>query len=106
MWRVDKLPSEAYYTWIYAPFIKLVSPTGSVVAQLDGAISMEGWEWRLNHIVISDAVIPLPPNLPTGSYRAVATLFDPNQHKNAVYFDKSTPDKYFLELGQTVEITK
>lgn len=104
VWRIDQLPDEPHYLWIFAPFIKLLGPDGGVVAQLDGAISMEGREWRANNIVFSDAVIPLPGKLKPGSYRAIATLFDPNQKKNAVYFADAEPGKPILELSQSIEI--
>ena len=104
VWRVDRLPNEPYFGWFYTPFIKLVSADGAVVARLDGASSMEGWEWRLNNIVVSEAQLPLPADHPSGEYVVRATLFDPNQKKNAVYFYKNAPDGFFLELTQKLVV--
>lgn len=90
-WRVDVLPQEPYASWYYAPFIKLIAPDGSTVINVDGATALEGWGWRAGEWMLSDVRMNLPPDLSAGDYTLEMSLFDPNQKKNAVYFDPVAP---------------
>lgn len=103
-WRVDALPSETYGGWYYAPFIKLVSPDGRVVMDVDKAVSILGWGWRVGELILSDVQISLPKDLPPGEYTLDSSLFDPNQKKNAVYFDAAAPGVPILNLKRGIVV--
>jgi hypothetical protein len=105
-WRVDALPNEPHWFWYYAPFIRLVDVNGRVVASLDAAPALEGWEWRVGEVMRSEARLMLPADLAPGAYTLVASLFDPNQGKNAVYFEPAEPGKPLLELRRVIRIVR
>ena len=104
VWRIDTLPNEPYHHWYFAPYAKLIAPDGRMVAQFDSAVSMEGWEWQLGSIVISEAELSLPADLPAGRYTVQTSLYDPNQQKNAVYFVSAEPSKPILALEKTIDL--
>ena len=74
------------------------------MAAYDHAVSMEGWEWIPGSIVMSEVDLPVPADLATGTYSVQSSLFDPNQKKNAVYFDMAEPGKLILVLNQKIEL--
>jgi len=104
VWRIDALPSEPYGGWYFAPFIKLVSPDGRVVMDVDRAVSILGWGWRKGELILSDVIISLPKDLSAGEYTLNSSLFDPNQKKNAVYFDAAAPSVPILNLKRSIVI--
>lgn len=104
-WRVDTLPTEPYTEWYFAPFIKLVAPDGRVVANVDRAVAILGWGWRAGELILSDVQISLPKDLPPGEYTLDSSLFDPNQKKNAVYFDPAAPGVPILNLKRSITVS-
>lgn len=104
VWRVDTLPSDPYGEWYYAPFIKIRSSDGRVVVDIDRAVSILGWGWRKGELILSEVQIPLPRDLPQGEYTIDSSLFDPNQKKNAVYFDPAAPSVPILSLKRNVVV--
>ena len=104
VWRIEALPDEPFGHWYFAPYARLIAADGQVVAQFESAASMEGWEWRVGSIVISEADLRLPPELSSGRYTVQSSLYDPNQRKNAVYFDKAEPGKPILTLEQAIDL--
>lgn len=103
-WRVDALPGEPFADWYYAPFVKLIAPDGRIVVDVDGAVALPGWQWRAGEVQVSEVDLALPDNLPPGEYRLQSSLFDPNQKKNAVYFNVSDPTTPILFLERTVRV--
>jgi hypothetical protein len=104
IWRVDSLPNEPFATWYYAPFIKLIAPDGRQLLDMDGAPSLEGWAWRPGELLVSDAHVALPAELPAGDYTLEMSLFDPNQKKNAVYFDPVAPATPIVTIQRQLNV--
>lgn len=104
VWRINTLPAEPYATWYYAPFVKVRAPDGAVVADINTARALEGWTWQPGDIVISEVYVQLPADAAPGSYAVQSSLFDPNQAKNAVYFDPARPGEPILTLDRTVMV--
>jgi hypothetical protein len=105
VWRVDSLPNEPFATWYYAPFVKLIAPDGRQVLSVDNAPALEGWSWRPGELLVSDVRLELPADVPAGEYTLEMSLFDPNQKKNAVYFDPAAPAEPILVLRRPIEIS-
>ena len=105
VWRVDALPDEPHASWYFAPFVSLIAPDGRAVAGIDGAAALEGWAWQQGALMFGSATLTLPVNLPPGDYVLRSTLFDPNQKKNAVYFDPAQPGVPILALTRTLRIS-
>ncbi|HQV68243.1 MAG TPA: glycosyltransferase family 39 protein [Thermoflexales bacterium] len=105
IWRVDALPTEPHAAWYYAPFIKLIGPDGKTVLDVDRAVSLEGSQWAQGEALVSNVQLQLPAGLAPGAYTIRASVFDPNQKKNAAYFDATQNGKVILELEQKVTIT-
>ncbi|MCS6848285.1 MAG: hypothetical protein RMN52_11305, partial [Anaerolineae bacterium] len=91
-WRVGLPPAEPYWSWYFAPFVKLFAPDGRMILQVDDAPAILGHQWRAGHVQTSAVRFALPTDLPAGDYTLEMSLFDPNQKKNAVYFDPRQPD--------------
>lgn len=91
-WRVGLPPAEPYWSWYFAPFVKLFAPDGRMILQVDDAPAIPGHQWRAGHVQASAVRFALPADLPAGDYTLEMSLFDPNQKKNAVYFDPRQPD--------------
>ena len=102
-WRVDNLPAEPHDAWYFAPFIKLVDSTGKTWVNLDNAVALQGSAWRVGETMLNTTRFTLPPDAPAGEYTLIASLFDPNQKKNAVYFDSANGNKMILELRQKID---
>ncbi|PJF48175.1 MAG: hypothetical protein D6709_13245 [Chloroflexi bacterium] len=90
-WRVGLPPAEPYGSWYFAPFVKLFAPDGRMIVQVDDAPAILGYRWRAGHVQTSAVRFALPADLPPGQYALEMSLFDPNQKKNAVYFDPKQP---------------
>jgi hypothetical protein len=103
-WRVDALPSEPFTDWYYAPFIKLIAPDGRTIVGIDGAVALPGWQWRAGEVQLSEVQLTLPADLPPGDYTLQSSLFDPNQKKNAVYFNVGEPATPILTLERTITV--
>jgi hypothetical protein len=103
-WRVDALPDEPHDAWFYAPFVKLIAQDGRALVSVDDAPALLGWSWRPDEIIVSQVRLPLPNDLPTGEYTLEMSLFDPNQKKNAVYFDPKQPDMPIVTIRRNLEI--
>lgn len=103
-WRVDALPNEPFADWYYAPFVKLIAPDGRVVIDVNGAVALPGWQWRMGEVQMSDVHLTLPADLPPGDYTIQSSLFDPNQKKNAVYFAADDPATPILTLEREIKI--
>lgn len=103
--RVDQLPAEPYASWYFAPFVKLIGPDGQALAQVDDAPAIEGWAWRPGEVMITDVQLRLPVGLAPGEYSLEVSLFDPNQKKNAVYFDPVAPGSPVVTIRRTLSVT-
>lgn len=103
-WRVDALPEETYWSFYYAPFLKLIGPDGKVAVSVDRAATLEGWQWRPGEIIFSSVDMRLPADLAPGAYVLQSSLFDPNQKKNAVYFQADRPGQAILTLERTLRV--
>ncbi len=90
-WLVGLPPAEPHWSWYFAPFVKLFAPDGRMILQVDNAPAILGYRWRAGHVQTSAVRFALPADLPTGEYTLEMSLFDPNQKKNAVYFDPKQP---------------
>jgi hypothetical protein len=104
-WRVDSLPGEPFASWYFAPFVKLIAPDGRHLLNMDGAPSLEGWAWRPGEWLVSDVRFAVPADLPPGDYTLELSLFDPNQKKNAVYFDPADPVTPIVVLRRPINIS-
>lgn len=91
-WLVGAPPAEPYWSWYFAPFVKLFAPDGQMIMQIDDAPAILGYRWRSGHVQSSIVRVALPADLPVGQYALEMSLFDPNQKKNAVYFNPKQPD--------------
>lgn len=101
-WRIDTLPSEDFGQWYYAPFVKLSAPDGKTRVDVNDAPTIIGYKWRLGHVIASAIKIAVPADAPEGSYTVELSLFDPNQKKNAVYFDPVAPDEPILTMQRRI----
>lgn len=104
IWRVDSLPAEPFSSWYFAPFVKLIAPDGRQLLDMDGAPALEGWAWRPSELLVSDVRVALPADLPAGEYTLELSLFDPNQKKNAVYFDPVAPATPIVTIQRQLSI--
>lgn len=104
VWRVDALPNEPYLNWYFVPFIKLIAPDGRVVLDINSAVALPGRDWRAGDLQASEVKLQLPNDLPAGEYTIQSSLFDPNQKKNAVYFDTAQPGTPILTLERKITI--
>ena len=104
VWRVDDLPSEDFLHWYFAPFVKLIAPDGKTIVDVNGAPAIEGYRWLRGWIMVSTIHINLPADLAKGDYTLELSLFDPNQKKNAVYFDPVASDKPIVTIHRRIAI--
>ena len=63
-----------------------------------------GHAWRTGHVQISAVRLALPADLPAGDYALEMSLFDPNQKKNAVYFDPRQPNQPIVTIRKTMRV--
>lgn len=105
-WQVGMLPSEPYGAWYYAPFVKLFAPDGREVLQVDSAPAIPGHLWRSGSVQASAVRFALPADLPAGDYTLEMSLFDPNQKKNAVYFDPVAPSEPIVTIRRKLIVGK
>jgi hypothetical protein len=103
-WLVGLPPGEPYWAWYFAPFVKLFAPDGRMLVQIDDAPAILGHAWRTGHVQISAVRLALPADLPAGDYVLEMSLFDPNQKKNAVYFDPRQPDQPIVTIRKTMRV--
>ena len=104
VWRIDDLPNEDYLHWYFAPFVKLRGPGGRTIADVNGAPALEGFRWLRGWDLISTIHINLPADLTAGDYTLELSLFDPNQKKNAVYFNPVAPSKPIVTIERHLTI--
>lgn len=104
-WMVTDLPREPYADWYFAPFAKLIDKQGTVVSTQDGAPSIVGREWHVGDIIVTEHSLALPDGSEPHTYQLVITLFDPNQHKNAVFFDPAAPSDPILGIVKHVTVS-
>jgi hypothetical protein len=104
IWRVEALPQEPHAHWYYAPFVNLVGPDGQRVLMIDKAPSILGVAWQPGRYIVSTIRFQLPAELSAGAYKLELTLFDPNEKRNAVYFDPARPDEMILTLERSLEL--
>ena len=105
VWRVGALPAEPHSGWYFAPFAKLIDGQGAARATQDRAPSIIGYAWRTGNLIVSDLLLDVPANLPAGDYTLELTLFDPNQAKNAVYFDPARPATPLIAIRRALRVT-
>jgi hypothetical protein len=102
--RVDTLPAEPHADWLYQPYVKLLNAQREGVAQVDNGAALAGWGWQAGALQLNTIRLRVPPNLPAGEYTLEISLFDPNQMKNAVYFDPVAPVEPILVLRRPLNI--
>jgi hypothetical protein len=67
-------------------YIHVRDETGRIVVQWDGLGA--AWEgWRVEDTLVQTASIALPDDLPAGSYRIVAGLYDPTTNQRWRFAD-------------------
>lgn len=106
VWRIDALPPEPHADWYFAPFINLIGPDGTRIAVVDGAKALLGHTWRPGAQIHSAVHLKLPPDVAPGNYTLELSLFDPNQKKNAVYFDRRDPATPVVVLQRKLEVRR
>jgi hypothetical protein len=105
-WQVEGPMSldEDYGQWYFAPFVKLIAPDGRVLSQVDGAPSVPGYLQVPGMVLMSDVPLTVPADLPADDYQLEMSLFDPNQKKNAVYFDPVAPGKPVVTIRRSLSV--
>ena len=103
-WLVGMPPGKPHWAWYFAPFVKLYSPGERMLVQIDDAPAILGHAWRTGHVQISAVRFALPADLPAGDYALEMSLFDPNQKKNAVYFDPRWPDRPVVTIRRAMHV--
>lgn len=104
LWRIDALPAEPYAGWYYAPFVNLLAPDGTRVVEVNGSPAILGHEWRAGGLLLSDTVLSIPNAAAPGRYTLEISLFDPNQKRNAVYFDPADPATPIVIIKREISI--
>lgn len=104
VWRVGAMPDEPFGLWYFAPFVKLLDADGKELLQVDRAPALLGYQWRSGHVLVSSVYLDVPVDLSAGSYTLAMSLFDPNQKKNAVYFDPLAPNMPIITIPTRVSI--
>jgi len=104
VWRIDALPPEEHAAWYFAPFIDLRTPNGAQVATIDDARALPGYAWQLGSQLHSIVHLKIPADAAPGRYTLEFSLFDPNQKKNAVYFDPRDPATPVVVLKRTIVV--
>jgi hypothetical protein len=77
--------------------VDLTRPDGSKAVSIDNAPSVIGWNWRAEDYIVSSVRLNVPADA-TGEYALRLSLFDPNQKKNAVYFDPREPGEPIIAI--------
>lgn len=103
-WLVGLPPAEPYGSWYFAPFVKLFAPDGRMILQVDNAPALLGYRWRAGHVQASVVRFALPADLPADEYTLEMSLFDPNQKKNAVYFDPQQPEVPIVTIRRGLSV--
>ncbi|MDW8352498.1 MAG: glycosyltransferase family 39 protein [Anaerolineae bacterium] len=103
-WRVGLPPAEPHWWWYFAPFVKLFAADGRMIVQVDDAPAILGHRWRPGHVQASAVRFALPSDLPPGEYALEMSLFDPNQKKNAVYFDPRQPGAPIVTIRRALSV--
>ena len=104
LWRIDTLPGEPYADWYYAPFVNLLGPDGARVVEVNGSPAILGHEWRAGGLLLSDTMLSVPADAAPGRYTLEISLFDPNQKRNAVYFDPADPATPIVIVTRQIDI--
>ncbi len=102
--RIDSLPNEPHDTWLFQPYVKLLNAQREVVAQVDNGAALKGWGWQAGALHLNTTRLRIPSNLPAGEYTLEISLFDPNQMKNAVYFDPVAPATPIVTIQRQLSI--
>jgi hypothetical protein len=105
-WRIDAFPAEPHGPWYFAPFVKLFAPDGAMIKMIDYAPGVIGVLWRPGDVITSKIDVSVPGDLPEGDYRLELSLFDPNQQKNAVYFNPDAPNQPIVVLDVPLRIAR
>ena len=106
VWRIDSLPAEPHDDWFYPVFAHLARLPGQERrAVLENGPTIPGAVWRVGDYVISTVNIRIPADAEPGDHVLEFSLFDPNQKKNAVYFDPADPATPILFLKRSLLIT-
>jgi hypothetical protein len=103
-WRVDTLPDEPFATWYFAPFVTLIAADGARVVAVDQARALTGDAWHPGTLMLSHIALTIPADTSPGTYTLEFSLFDPNQKKNAVYFDLADPGQPLVTLQRKMII--
>ncbi len=84
-------------------FIHLLDAAGQRVAQLDLPLDSRFAQWQAGQQLASPFSLPLPANLPAGSYRAVLGVYDPaSGQRRAIISGPALPES--LDGPGTVEV--
>jgi 4-amino-4-deoxy-L-arabinose transferase-like glycosyltransferase len=102
--RIDTLPAEPHDAWLYQPYVKLLNAQREVVAQADNGAALLGWGWQPGALHLNTVRLRVPSDLAAGEYTLEISLFDPNEKKNAVYFDPVAPDTPIVTIQRRLLI--
>jgi hypothetical protein len=84
--------------------VKLLNAQREVVAQADNGAALLGWGWQPGALHLNTARLRVPSDLAAGEYTLEISLFDPNEKKNAVYFDPVAPDTPIVTIQRRLLI--
>ena len=101
-WRIDRLPDEPHAGWVFDCFAQLIDAAGNEIA-VARAPGLPGAIWRSGQLIVMTLRVPMPASaihadLSANDYTLRISLYDPQQKKNAVFFDPAWPDRPILFL--------
>ncbi len=102
VWRIDRLPDEPHAGWVFDCFAQLIDTAGNEIA-VARAPGLPGAIWRPGQLIVMTLRTPMPASgvhadLSASDYTLRISLYDPQQKKNAVFFDPAWPDRPILFL--------
>ncbi len=102
VWRIDRLPDEPHAGWVFDCFAQLIDAAGNEVA-LARAPGLPGAVWQPGQLIVMTLRVAMPAdaihtNGSESGYTLRISLYDPQQRKNAVFFDPAWPDRPILFL--------
>lgn len=105
VWRIDTLPDEPHAGWTFDCFAQLIDAAGNEIA-VARAPGLAGAVWQPGQLIVMTMRVAIPTNILAGpsekGYTLRVSLYDPQQEKNAVFFDPALPDRPVLFLEHPV----
>jgi len=102
VWRIDRLPNEPHAGWVFDCFAQLIDAAGNEIA-VARAPGLPGAVWQPGQLIAITLRAPMPAyalhaDHSANDYTLRISLYDPQQKKNAVFFDPAWPDRPILFL--------